>query len=302
MLSAGDRAQAGFWRWTLSILAIVVAFFAVSMFSELVLKPFLHSGALTALLHNVADENRRFTIARTVFWFTLLGLFIPIVAIGLLVVRLRLADIISPISAVRWQLAVRVAVPVFLLVVASTVLTLWQHGEALQVRFSPLTGLSFVFIPIMLALVVFQATAEELVFRGYLLQLVGRICRSWFVISLVTGGLFFAIHLPSTIFDAWGWLAYFQYGLLAAVFTLAVQITGRLEYSIGAHIGWNWSILVIDFDVPSMPDRYLGVGAIVYSGNLEATITSAVAFFLTILIVLLICLIVHYRYAEAENA
>lgn len=302
LLSAGDRAQAGFWRWTLSVAAVIVTVFIIAMFGELVLKPLLHAGALSDLLASVADEKRRFTIARTLHWFSLLGLFVLVVAVGLRVVRLRLSNIIAPLSKVQWRLSGIVAVPVFLLVTCSSLLEIWQRGEAEEVSFLPLTGWSALFIPIMFGLVIFQASAEELVFRGYLLQLLGRICRSWLVISLVVGGLFFAIHLPSTLFDALGWLAYLQYVLLAAMLTVTAQITGRLEYSIGAHIGWNWSILVVDFDIPSIPDRYFGIGAIVYSGSIEPNVASAIAFFLTTLIVFLICLTVHYRYVEAENA
>ncbi|WP_282609582.1 CPBP family intramembrane glutamic endopeptidase [Pelagibius sp. Alg239-R121] len=257
---------------------------------------FIFDGAVCNLLTEEIGSRRADVLIRTSYWFLSVAAMIPAAALALKVVGLKITDIVSPKTAPNWLLSVIAAFSVFLIVTPINLINLWTHSQRSDVTFDPLSGLALIFIPIILILIIFQATAEEIVFRGYLVQLVGRWTKSWWVITLIIGGLFFAVHLPSPIFDVLGWLAYLNYILLAVLFTLLALITGRLEYSIGAHIGWNWGLLVLDYNSPSAPDLYLGAGAIVYTGTVDPVFIDGVYAVLQFVVVFLVCLILHFRY------
>lgn len=100
-------------------------------------------------------------------------------------------------------------------------------------------------------LIALQASAEELVFRGYLQQQLAARCRSFWVWAVAPSLLFGFLHYapegdaPADIADA---AAYFvastQFGLLAAYLTWR---TGNLGAAIGLHVANNvLAILVVD--------------------------------------------------------
>lgn len=86
-----------------------------------------------------------------------------------------------------------------------------------------------------LLLVPFQAASEELVFRGYLTQALGRIFRNRVVIIAVVGLLFALLHA-----NAYGPLTTpYMFGI-SVLFSLVTLRDGGLELAIGAHIAQNW--------------------------------------------------------------
>ncbi|MGW8484540.1 CPBP family intramembrane glutamic endopeptidase [Microbacterium sp. NPDC055903] len=110
---------------------------------------------------------------------------------------------------------------------------------AVTLAVAALTGQRFEFradhpgIPLLLALVVllipFQAAAEEYVFRGYLMQLIGRWLKHPAFAILLPVPLFVFGHL----YDVWGMLSV---GVFAVVAAWLAWRTGGLEASIALHI------------------------------------------------------------------
>ncbi|MCI4662588.1 MAG: CPBP family glutamic-type intramembrane protease [Neomegalonema sp.] len=97
-------------------------------------------------------------------------------------------------------------------------------------------------------LIVFQASAEEVIFRGYLVQGFGNAApRGWsgaLLWALLPALLFTAIHLNGN-FDQHGQmhlLAVFAFALFAAAL---VYVTGGLSAAIGYHIMNNWLALIV---------------------------------------------------------
>jgi membrane protease YdiL (CAAX protease family) len=81
------------------------------------------------------------------------------------------------------------------------------------------------------------AVAEELVFRGYLLQTLARgLNFRW--ASLITSGLFLAAHLGNPGETTIGLAAAFLFG---AVSCLSVWRTGTVWWAMGFHTAWNWT-------------------------------------------------------------
>jgi membrane protease YdiL (CAAX protease family) len=99
-------------------------------------------------------------------------------------------------------------------------------------RFSISGGLPlFVFA---LCLIPLQAASEELIFRGYLTQALGRIARSRILIAAIVGLVFGALHL-----SAHGPLTVPYFFVLSLVFSAVTLRDERLELAIGGHAAMN---------------------------------------------------------------
>lgn len=131
------------------------------------------------------------------------------------------------------------------------------HPGRYEWTFEPALWLPFA--AAVLLLTPLQCLAEELAFRGYLLQALGRLWAvPWFVI-IASALLFMLPHLLNPEVEAYGfWLMaanYFAMGLFLAAITLR---DGRLELAIGAHAANNVLLaLTVNyeasvFDTPSL--------------------------------------------------
>lgn len=108
-----------------------------------------------------------------------------------------------------------------------------------SVSVDPLDARALGSIAVVLLLVPFQAAAEEYVFRGGLLQLVGSWTR-WSAIPVITTSLLFA---AGHLYDFWGLVSVFLFGVIAAVITIR---TGGLEAAIALHVANNAVLMVLD--------------------------------------------------------
>lgn len=93
------------------------------------------------------------------------------------------------------------------------------------------------FLPIVLILIPIQTTAEELLFRGYLMQSIGLITRRPLIPAAISSLVFMLLHManPEVRSDmVLIPLYYLGVGLLFALVTLG---DNRLELAIGAHAG-----------------------------------------------------------------
>ena len=114
---------------------------------------------------------------------------------------------------------------------------------------------------VILLLVPLQASAEEYVFRGFVMQAVGGWVR-WPVIAVVASTIPFVL---GHIYNVWGLLEVLVFALVAAWVT---QRTGGLEAAIGVHILTN----VIAFSIPA-----LGFENVTESnGSPEGLVTAAI--------------------------
>ena len=94
------------------------------------------------------------------------------------------------------------------------------------------------------ALIIFQAAAEEFVFRGYFLQWIGARARSALVWAVIPSALFALLHYSGD--DGVAAMSYvaatFLFGLFAAA---TVRLTGGISCAVGYHIANNWLALLL---------------------------------------------------------
>jgi membrane protease YdiL (CAAX protease family) len=171
-----------------------------------------------------------------------LVVLIPAVLLAVLVTGPRPIGYLSSVAGrLRWKwlaLTGAIAFAVFIATIGGSV-ALAELTEPAEISAPDVSTRAIVAIGLILLLVPFQAAAEEYVFRGYVLQLVGSWTRFAFIPVIVSVPLFVAGHL----YDFWGLVDVGIFGLTAAVLTIR---TGGLEAAIAAHTANNVVLFVLD--------------------------------------------------------
>ena len=114
-------------------------------------------------------------------------------------------------------------------------------------RFFPVLLVTLLFLPL-------QTSAEEFVFRGYLLQGIGLGTRRYWVAILITSVLFGGMHLANPEISEFGYafvINYIEIGLLLAIVTAMDE---GLEIALGVHAANNiYSATVVTFPSSALP-------------------------------------------------
>ena len=121
----------------------------------------------------------------------------------------------------------------------------WKLVWPEDIRFVFDPGRFFLFLPFILVLTPLQVLAEEVVFRGYILQGVARLTGLWLIRLLVPAILFTIVHIPNEEFQAGGWWAAADYAVIALYLGFLTLRGNGLEYATGVHLGLNTSFFVI---------------------------------------------------------
>ena len=166
--------------------------------------------------------------------------------------RRPLSTLITPASSVDWgRLLQGFGVWFLLAALMSVVEALLYPGRyvwSLDLpRLLPLVFLALIFIPI-------QTGAEELFFRGYILQMAGLLLRNIWVLCTISGLLFGLPHLlnpeASVNYPLLGFY-YFAFGFTLAYISLR---DGCLELALGAHAANNFfSVIFANYTITVLP-------------------------------------------------
>ena len=142
----------------------------------------------------------------------------------------------------------------------------------------PIAALALLLIPL-------QSTSEELLFRGYLTQALGRMMRSRLLIAVIVALVFGALHL-----NTHGSLTIPYYAVFSLILSAVSLRDERLELAIGGHTGVN----LFGFAVGNLfgPAAILGeVGTVPFNwaSIAAAAVNGALFYGLTRLLVRLCC-------------
>jgi membrane protease YdiL (CAAX protease family) len=160
------------------------------------------------------------------------AVWLPAVPLALLCAGIRPVGLLhSVLFRFRWRWLLACLLPAGVVMGATLALTFWVlpvvGGESL----GPVTTVApnlIVSLVIIVLLVPFQAAAEEFVFRGLLMQVVGAWLR-WLPFAVVISTVLFAF---GHVYDIWGILDVGVFGITAALITWR---TGGLEAAIVLH-------------------------------------------------------------------
>ena len=164
-----------------------------------------------------------------------------------------LTSLIAPYRRIRWGRALQGFVIWFLLAGLQAVIEAFLHPGRyvwtvdwwLFVRF---------LLPVLI-LVPVQIAAEELLFRGYLLQLLGLRMRNTVLLSLLTGVLFGLLHMGNPEAVAGETLLMFiNYSAAGVFFGFITLYDDGLELALGVHAANNlFAALVANYVVSALP-------------------------------------------------
>ncbi|MBB4071057.1 CPBP family glutamic-type intramembrane protease [Canibacter oris] len=158
----------------------------------------------------------------------------------------------SVAARIRWELILWFTLAALLIyaVVQGVGLLLGTGGEMIYQEPQQSTGMLLLTLLVIVLLVPLQATAEEVVFRGVLLQTFGSWLRSPVLAVIVTSMLFGAAHVQ---YNIWGMLVTGMMGLCMAILTIR---TGGLEAAMALHTVNNVVVFTINtFGFVSDPDQ-----------------------------------------------
>lgn len=106
-------------------------------------------------------------------------------------------------------------------------------------------GRYLVFLPFVLVLLPLQVLAEEVLFRGYLLQAVGRFTANRLALVAIPAGIFAVIHFANPEAIAGGVAALGYYVIMASYLTWITIKGNGLEYAFGLHLANNLTVFSI---------------------------------------------------------
>ena len=206
-----------------------------------------------------------------------LGLFVAVRYVH----RRPFLTLITTSERVNWGRLVQGFVVYFLLVAAAFAAGYLLDPRGYELVVEPARLL--LFVPLVLVLIPIQATAEELLARGYLIQLFGLATSNVVVLSLISGTLFALPHLanPEAAFGTWIYFAdVLVFGFTMALITLK---DGGMELAVGAHIANNallFPLVNYDETLLDTPSIFRLLDPAVGYTDLAFTVAVAVAFYL----------------------
>ena len=143
----------------------------------------------------------------------------------------------------RWGAAASSFLAILVLQAVAHVIGYLFFPDSYRVVLDPARYLSFV--PLILLLVPLQVLAEEVFFRGYLVQAVGRVTQFRAVLVGAPALVFAAMHLgnPEVLYGgAWAAIAY----VTVAIYLTWLVVRGDgLEHAFGLHLGINLFVFSI---------------------------------------------------------
>ncbi|KUP40435.1 lysostaphin resistance A-like protein [Bacillus velezensis] len=229
-------------RYILSLLVIVGLFFFGSILT--VFYMFLTSAFNPSLTINwdegaLSDPLADIYLQHIVYFIAIPGIWIAV----RFIMKRRFLSIITPNQSLNWKrIFFGFGTYVVLMFVAGLIdFTIHQDRFSLQEfhasRFLLLLAAAVLLVPI-------QTSAEEFLFRGFLLQFAGKLTANAVVLTVIIGGLFGALHFGNPEMDngaLWAGIGYVTIGMIWTFITIK---TGSLEMSLGGHAANNMFLFI----------------------------------------------------------
>jgi membrane protease YdiL (CAAX protease family) len=277
-LNLTNQGKNGALRW---LGGTVIVLFLWLIVGGIVTAPFL-------LLAGAVVENGSLTAADPFWLYIALSVGFPFIWLGLwLVVRFihrrDFRTLITPAPRISGsRLAQGFAVWLVLLALAQLA-EFAIFPARVQWTFDPARWLFF--LPFVLVLTPIQTSAEELLFRGYLLQGTGRLTHSVSILCILNGVLFSLPHMlnPEVVANPGSALLLFaNYSLTGAVLALFTLRDNRLELALGAHASNNlFTGLIVNYKDSALTTPSILTNPVLDAASgLVALIAISLAFYL----------------------
>ncbi|WP_156735309.1 CPBP family intramembrane glutamic endopeptidase [Bacillus velezensis] len=229
-------------RYLLSLLLIVGLFFFGSILT--VFYMFLTSAFNSSLTINwdeaaLSDPLADIYLQHIVYFIAIPGIWIAV----RFIMKRRFLSIITPNQSLNWKrIFFGFGTYVVLMFVAGLIdflihpdrFTLQEFHAS---RFLLLLAAAVLLVPI-------QTSAEEFLFRGFLLQFAGKLTANAVVLTIIIGGLFGALHFGNPEMENGALWAGIGYVTIGMIWTFITVKTGSLEMSLGGHAANNMFLFI----------------------------------------------------------
>ncbi len=228
------------WRYVLGVLLIIltpmVLLLSLAFLAGLLKGAGLLDAALADKLTAVitGSQTDASVLAFVVLNLSIIGMLAGLALAMRWLHHRPLLTLVTPGSSIDWRRILEAAAVGFVILSILTLLESLLFPGRYTFTFDATR-----FFPFMIAVLLLtpiQAAAEELIFRGYLVQGIGNLTRNVIVLAGASSLLFGAVHLWNPEVERYGLVvmaaAYILSGLLFA--TVALR-DGRLELAIGLH-------------------------------------------------------------------
>lgn len=255
------------WRWFVGTVVILAAWLIGGSLLGLVFLPY--TGVDPSVLVDGGDILGAMPGWGFLFFalITFVPLFLGVLLAYRWVLGVKLRYLFSTVQDFRWW-RVTFGFWVWLVLIGGpVVVSLVLSPDEYRFNYQPETFIPFAVIGLLLLPI--QTTAEELFFRGWVLQWAGRRIGNIILLSIVSGVAFSIPHLlnPEAVGDLLGaFLGYFSVGFALAWVTVRDR---SLEVAIGAHLSNNlFAALVVGYEGGALPaDALFVAGPIEWGTN-----------------------------------
>jgi uncharacterized protein len=248
-LDVAKRGQNDWWRYLLGVFFIIFSYWFIGSFTSGILITILflaYSAVNGNEVSNLPEEfqnqfeaylqaspTRYFVASNIPFFCGCLGIFITLNWLH----KRKFTTLISADSSINFKRLISGFAAWFIILIALTGLDYLIQPQFYSWTFD--LGKWLPLFPLVLVLTPIQTSAEEFLYRGYLLQGLGLLSRQRIVLIIVTSFLFALTHLSNPEMhrgEIWVALQYFSWGVFFSTLTLK---DNRLELSLGAHAANN---------------------------------------------------------------
>jgi len=258
--------QGGILRILLSLIVVSVLFFGGGFVS-------LYMFHLFQMFHffKLDPQLIRYIFLNGPFFFIYLGLWLSMRVIH----RQPFKTLITTHNCFNWRnFSIGVILTMFLLSIMFFVQYLFSPAFFKNVLDLPKL---FEFLPVAVIFSFIQTSAEELFFRGYIIQQTSRYLKSNLLISVLSGVLFTLPHLANPELKGVSFIYSLPYFLTGFMYAFLTIRSNGLEFSLGSHFANNFFLtLIVNCkgsaigETPSIiqvdyPDPRLGLGSVVIS-------------------------------------
>ncbi len=249
-VDAVQQGRNAWWRYFLSLLLIMSFWLILGSLPLIIWLAISHLTKSTLTIPAKYDQLLKYVVVSLSFCFLLLGIFLAMTGIH----RRRFRTLIRPDGIVSGRRILQGGGAWLLLLAVSYLTEAGVTPARFELTFDSTRWL--LFLPLVLIFTPIQTTAEELLFRGYVLQGLSLLIKNrWFLVG-VSSLLFGALHLGNPEVGAtnsvgWLTLTYIAFGVFLALITLR---DNSLELAIGCHAANNLFLAAIVRDRVSVLD------------------------------------------------
>lgn len=240
-LDLAQRGKNRWWTYVLGLLLILSFWFILGGLFTLIPLLWVQLDQDPATFFNM--QTKHFEGVNPLFPFVFLNMSFIMLLLGIwLAVRFihkrPLMTLISPRQRIDWRRVVKGFLLFFLFGVLVSLVEYILYPSIYTFSLNNV-GQYLLFVFAALVLTPFQCTAEELLFRGYLMQGLGQLTpKAWFP-AVASAVLFMLPHLVNPEMSGNGFIMSLNYFIIGLFFALITLRDGRLELAMGMHAANN---------------------------------------------------------------